>query len=59
MAQYTVGHQKRVEAIMARAGAIAGLHLAGNAYSGIGVPDCARMGREAAARIMASPAGKQ
>lgn len=59
MAQYTVGHHRRVEAIMARAEALAGLYLAGNAYSGIGVPDCARMGREAAARIMAWQAGKQ
>jgi oxygen-dependent protoporphyrinogen oxidase len=52
MAQYTVGHAKRVEEIRARLAAIPGLHLAGNAYEGIGIPDCIRTGRAAAARIM-------
>jgi oxygen-dependent protoporphyrinogen oxidase len=48
MAQYTVGHLERVAEIQSRAAAIPGLHLAGNAYTGIGVPDCIRMGRAAA-----------
>jgi oxygen-dependent protoporphyrinogen oxidase len=52
MAQYTVGHHRRVEAMQARLKAIPGLHLAGNAYTGIGVPDCARMGRQAAESIL-------
>ena len=30
-----------------------GLHLAGNAYHGIGIPDCVRMGQEAAIKISA------
>jgi oxygen-dependent protoporphyrinogen oxidase len=51
MAQYTVGHQRRVEEIESLARTIPGLHLAGNAYHGIGVPDCVRMGKEAAERI--------
>ncbi len=54
MAQYTVGHQRRVEAIEARLKSISGLYLAGNAYTGVGVPDCARMGKQAAGRIIAS-----
>ena len=54
MAQYTVGHQRRVEAIEARLKSIPGLYLAGNAYTGIGVPDCARMGKQAAEKITAS-----
>jgi len=29
-----------------------GIHLAGNAYEGIGIPDCIRMGRQAAERIL-------
>ena len=33
-----------------------GLHLVGNAYYGIGVPDCIKMGKAAAERI-AGPAG--
>ena len=51
MAQYTVGHPRRVAEIEARVAAIPGLHLAGNAYQGIGIPDCIRMGRQAARRI--------
>ena len=54
MAQYTVGHHRRVEAIQARFQRIPGLYIAGNAYTGIGVPDCARMGKQAAERIIAS-----
>ncbi|HEX5230096.1 MAG TPA: protoporphyrinogen oxidase [Bryobacteraceae bacterium] len=53
MAQYTVGHAQRVQRIEELARAIPGLHLAGNAYYGIGIPDCVRMGQEAAARITA------
>ena len=32
--------------------AIPGLHVAGNAYQGIGIPDCIRLGRAAAERIL-------
>jgi oxygen-dependent protoporphyrinogen oxidase len=53
MAQYTVGHAARWKEIEARVVAIPGLHLAGNGYTGIGIPDCIRMGRQAAARIVA------
>jgi oxygen-dependent protoporphyrinogen oxidase len=52
MAQYTVGHEKRVERIEELARAIPGLYLAGNAYRGIGIPDCVRMGQEAATKII-------
>ncbi len=51
MAQYTVGHLERVAEIEARVAAIPGLHLAGNAYRGIGIPDCIRMGKAAAEKI--------
>ena len=54
MAQYTVGHKQRVEKIETRLGALPGLHVAGNAYTGIGVPDCARMGKRAAESIIAA-----
>jgi oxygen-dependent protoporphyrinogen oxidase len=53
MAQYTVGHRARIEFIERRRAAIPGLELAGNAYTGIGVPDCARMGKQAAENILA------
>jgi oxygen-dependent protoporphyrinogen oxidase len=51
MAQYTVGHVRRQEEINARLARLPGLHLAGNAYLGIGVPDCIRTAQLAAARI--------
>ncbi len=51
MAQYTVGHGVRISEIKNRTAAILGLHLAGNAYDGIGLPDCVRAGRQAAAGI--------
>jgi oxygen-dependent protoporphyrinogen oxidase len=54
MAQYAVGHPQRLAEIEARTAAIPGLYLAGNAYSGIGVPDCIRMGRAAAEKILTS-----
>jgi oxygen-dependent protoporphyrinogen oxidase len=54
MAQYIVGHGARLKEIEAHASAVTGLHLAGNAYTGIGIPDCIRMGRQAAARIFTS-----
>lgn len=54
MAQYPVGHGKRVAEMEERVAGIPGLHLAGNAYQGIGVPDCIRMGKAAAARITAA-----
>lgn len=54
MAQYVIGHGARLKEIQARTAAIPGLYLAGNAYTGIGIPDCIRTGREAAARIASS-----
>ena len=53
MAQYTVGHPQRLAEMEARVAAIPGLHVAGNAYQGIGIPDCIRMGKAAAERIIA------
>jgi oxygen-dependent protoporphyrinogen oxidase len=51
MAQYTVGHAERVAELESRMALLPGLHLAGNGYHGIGVPDCVRMGKQAAERI--------
>ncbi|MCX6625038.1 MAG: protoporphyrinogen oxidase [Acidobacteria bacterium] len=55
MAQYTVGHSVRVAEVEARRRQLPGLHLAGNAYYGIGIPDCIRMGKQAAEAIAAGP----
>jgi oxygen-dependent protoporphyrinogen oxidase len=54
MAQYAVGHQERVKRINERVAALPGLKLAGNAYDGIGIPDCIRLGRRAAKELVAS-----
>lgn len=54
MAQYAVGHQERMERIRDRAGRLPGLKLAGNAYDGIGIPDCIRLGRQAARELAQS-----
>jgi oxygen-dependent protoporphyrinogen oxidase len=51
MAQYAVGHQARMLEIKARVAVLPGLRLAGNAYDGIGVPDCIRLGRTAAREL--------
>jgi oxygen-dependent protoporphyrinogen oxidase len=53
MAQYTLGHARRVDEIATRLKQHPGIHLAGNAYYGIGIPDCVRMGKEVAERIAA------
>lgn len=53
MAQYGLGHQERIKRIRALIAGMAGLALAGNAYAGIGVPDCIRSGSEAASKVLA------
>jgi oxygen-dependent protoporphyrinogen oxidase len=57
MAQYAVGHQERIGKINERVAALPGLKLAGNAYDGIGVPDCIRLGRKAATDLIQAGAG--
>jgi len=52
MAQYSVGHKERKQRINERVAALPGLRLAGNAYDGIGVPDCIRLGRKAAKELI-------
>lgn len=56
MAQYPVGHAKIVAQIRAREAAITGLHLIGNAYEGIGIPDCIRLARDAVRRLTGAAA---
>jgi oxygen-dependent protoporphyrinogen oxidase len=51
MAQYPVGHTARFAELDARVASLPGIYLAGNAYQGIGIPDCIRMGRAAAEKI--------
>ncbi len=50
MAQYGAGHLERLQRIELLRQQLPGLALAGNGYRGIGVPDCIRSGKEAAAQ---------
>jgi oxygen-dependent protoporphyrinogen oxidase len=54
MPQYTVGHSYRVADIEARVAEIPGLYIIGNAYNGIGIPDCVRNAKQAAEAIQAA-----
>ena len=51
MAQYSVGHAERQRRIQERLAALPGLRLVGNAYDGIGISDCIRLGRQAAREL--------
>ncbi len=53
MPQYVVGHEKRVKNIFGHLTNYPGLFLVGNAYDGVGVPDCLRHAREIAQHICA------
>ena len=55
MAQFTVGHEKRMTEIEERNARLRGVSLIGNSYRGMGLPDCVKMGKEAAARIVSTP----
>ena len=52
MAQYEVGHLLRIARLEMHIQRFSGLYLTGNAYHGIGIPDCVRVGRSAADAIM-------
>ncbi|MGA9671523.1 MAG: protoporphyrinogen oxidase, partial [Terracidiphilus sp.] len=52
MAQYAVGHQERMQRIATQVATLPGLRLVGNAYDGIGIPDCIRLGRRAAKELV-------
>ena len=54
MAQYAVGHLERLERIESLRQKLPGLALAGNGYSGIGVPDCVRSGTAGAEQALST-----
>lgn len=54
MPQYTLGHLNRVATIRLIQSRHAGLGLAGNAFDGVGIPDCVRSGQAAADAILAA-----
>jgi oxygen-dependent protoporphyrinogen oxidase len=55
MAQYTVGHAARVERIREAAARMPWLHLTGNAYNGIGIPDCIALSKLVAEKLTETP----
>jgi oxygen-dependent protoporphyrinogen oxidase len=52
MPQYHVGHTEIVKIIEDMLKDLPGLHVVGNAYHGIGIPDCIKMARQVATRIV-------
>ena len=50
--QYELGHPDKLERLSAGLAGVPGLHLAGNAYRGIGVNDCVREARRLAGAIL-------
>jgi oxygen-dependent protoporphyrinogen oxidase len=54
MAQYAVGHLDRIAEVEERITRFPGLALAGNAYHGIGIPDCVHSAEQAAEAVLAT-----
>ena len=52
MPQYPVGHLEHIAKINAKVSKYHGIAIAGNAYAGVGIPDCVRSGEEAAEAIL-------
>lgn len=52
MPQYNVGHTTKVNKIESLVAKYPGLALAGNAYHGVGIPDCITSGESAAAAVL-------
>ena len=57
MPQYEVGHADRVAAIRARVAQHPGLAVCGNAFAGVGIPDCIHSGEQAAEQVLESTSG--
>ncbi|MHB1023139.1 MAG: protoporphyrinogen oxidase [Acidobacteriaceae bacterium] len=55
--QYEVGHRARIAEIEQMVAGHAGLHLAGAAYHGAGIPDCVQSGMKTALEIVKKLAG--
>jgi oxygen-dependent protoporphyrinogen oxidase len=52
MPQYHVGHVERVAQIEKRQREIPGLAIAGNAFHGVGIPNCIHSGETAVQRLL-------
>jgi len=56
MPQYHLGHLDLIERIDRRVAQFPGLGLAGNAFRGVGIPQCIRSGEQAAERVLMTTA---
>lgn len=54
MPQYHVGHGELVDGIQREIRKLKGVEIAGNAYGGVGIPDCINSGERAAERLLQS-----
>ncbi|HYL93186.1 MAG TPA: protoporphyrinogen oxidase [Alphaproteobacteria bacterium] len=52
--QYEVGHLERVAELEKQLEGLPGLHIIGNSFYGIGIPDCIKSGRLAAEKVIAA-----
>lgn len=59
MAQYSVGHSERIRQLDEVMRGCSGLHLTGNAYNGIGIPDCIATSKKVAAGITGQGSGSR
>jgi len=59
MPQYPVGHLDRVKRIEGRLGGLPGLAVAGNAFGGVGIPDCVHSGETAADGVVSGVFGSR
>jgi protoporphyrinogen/coproporphyrinogen III oxidase len=50
--QYSTGHLERVAELEKTLEALPGLHLIGNSFHGIGIPDCIKSGNQAAEKLL-------
>lgn len=55
MPQYKADHRKKVAAIEEQAARSPGLYVIGNAYHGVGIPDCVHQAETAAERMIGKP----
>jgi protoporphyrinogen/coproporphyrinogen III oxidase len=51
MPQYVIGHKARLNRIRESLAELPNLHLVGNAYDGVGIPDCVRLAEVTAKQI--------
>jgi oxygen-dependent protoporphyrinogen oxidase len=49
--QYLLGHEQRMERIRRTLQSLPGIHLAGSAYGGVGIPDCIAQAERVAAQV--------